>query len=102
MMIGFIPAWRVLPARVGPAVETVSNVMNAFMSMPIMTPADASAQFAQIQSGLGQAAGVAAAAENAAATATSANATRVSTNATLTQIVHLTTKITGNLKMQTF
>ncbi len=65
--IGFMPAWRALPASVGAAVEAVSNDMNSFMTTPVLTPASAGPKLANIMSGLVQAAAKAAAEGNPSA-----------------------------------
>ena len=86
VLIGGMPAWRTLPAGVGAAVEAVSNAMQSFMVLPVLTPANATVQLAQIQSGLIQAASAAAAQGNpaAVAAASSASALLISTNVALT------------------
>lgn len=86
VLIGGLPAWRTLPAGVGGAVEAVSNAMQSFMLLPVLTPVNATVQLAQIQSGLVQAAGAATAQGNpgAIATASSASAALISTNVALT------------------
>lgn len=86
VLIGYMPAWRALPAGVGPAVESASNAMKPFMSSPVLTPANATPQLVQIQTGLMQVAGAAAAHGNpaAAATGTGALAALIAANVTLT------------------
>lgn len=86
VFIGGMPTWRALPAGVGGAVESVSNAMQSFMGLPMLTPASAADKIAQIQSGLFQAAGAAAAQGNPAAVgaAASASVTLISTNVALT------------------
>ncbi len=85
VMIGFLPAWRALPAGVGAGIESASNAMQTLMSSPALTPADATANLAQAQAGFSQAAGAAAAKGNAGAPGATASAftTLQSTNATL-------------------
>ncbi|MCP5420022.1 MAG: hypothetical protein H6970_03165 [Gammaproteobacteria bacterium] len=80
VFIGFLPAWRALPAAMGGAVDAISNSMNSFMMRPQMTPVDATASIAQISANLVQG-GVAAAAAGspAAATAASTSVTAVNT-----------------------
>ncbi len=86
VLIGNKPAWRALPASMQAAVDGLSNAMQSFMSKPMMNPASAAADFAQITQGLGQVGGQAAAAGSpgTAATAGSQIATVTATNATLT------------------
>lgn len=86
VLIGFMPAWRALPAGVGAAVESVSNAMQSFMGLPMLTPASTAVQLAQIQSGLIQAAGASAAQGNPAAVVSTASASAIliSTNVALT------------------
>jgi len=86
VLIGFMPAWRALPAGLGAAIESASNAMNSFMSSPLLTPANAAAQLAQISAGLSQMAGMAAAqgSPGSAGTAASSLATLNTTNAALT------------------
>jgi len=86
VFIGGLPAWRALPAGVGGAVEGASNSMQSFMGQPVLTPANASAQLARIQSGFMQAAGAAAAQGNPAGltAASGALATITTTNSALT------------------
>ena len=84
--IGFLPAWRALPSGVGGGLEQASNTMKTLMSSPALTPPDATAKLAQVQSGLTQAAGAAAANGNPAAPGAviSAFASLTGTNAGLT------------------
>jgi len=84
--IGYMPAWRALPAGLGAAIESASNAMNSFMTSPMLTPANATAQLAQISAGLAQTAGLAAAqgSPGTAGTAASNMATLNATNAALT------------------
>ncbi len=86
VLIGGLPAWRALPSGIGGAIEAVSNTMQSFMSSPLLTPANASGQLAQIQSGLMQAAAAAASQGNPAgvAAATSAAVLLNTTNIALT------------------
>ncbi|MEP0847588.1 MAG: hypothetical protein HRF50_12330 [Phycisphaerae bacterium] len=88
--IGFMPAWRALPAGVGAAVEAASNDMNSFMTEPVLTPASATPKLVKISAGLIQAAAQAAAAGNVSAVSTAAqsvvtlNITNISLTATWT------------------
>lgn len=84
--IGKLPAWRALPAAVGPAIEAAANTMSSLSNAPLMTPVDATARLAAIQTSMGSLAGVAAANGSPTTTATSstANGTLTATNATLT------------------
>jgi uncharacterized Zn-binding protein involved in type VI secretion len=66
VLIGNMPAWRAIPATVGPAVEAASNSMKSFMSSPQHTPPSATPQLVGISSGLIAAAAAAAAAGNPA------------------------------------
>lgn len=86
VLIGYMPAWRALPASVGGAVESVSNSVNKFMQKPVLTPPSATSDIANIVSGLVQAAGKAAAEMNPAAlgAAAGASATLIATNVGLT------------------
>jgi uncharacterized Zn-binding protein involved in type VI secretion len=86
VLIGFLPAWRALPAAMAAGVEGISNVMNSFMVRPQMTPADATPSIVQISQSLGQgaASAVACGAVGAAAAAATAVATMNVANATLT------------------
>ncbi len=83
--IGYLPAWRALPANVGSGLEQASNTMNTFMKSPALTPPDATAKLVQVQTGLTLAAGAAANGNPAAPGAvTSGFATLTATNAGLT------------------
>ena len=82
--IGNMPAWRALPSSVASAVDGISNAMNSFMTKPVMTPADATADLAQISAKLTQGGAAAAWARAAAGAAGSQVATLNSTNVTLT------------------
>lgn len=86
VLVGFMPAWRALPAAMAGAIEAISNSMNTFMLRPQMTPVDATASLAQISANL--VAGGAAAAANgspgSAATASSSVASLNATNVALT------------------
>jgi uncharacterized Zn-binding protein involved in type VI secretion len=79
--IGFMPAWRALPSSVGTAVEGITNSMDSFMKTPVMTPANAAVNVAQISACLvmggvvAAAAGVPTAADMASAQATVINST---------------------------
>jgi uncharacterized Zn-binding protein involved in type VI secretion len=86
VMIGFVPAWRALPASAGSALDAVSNAMDSFMKKPQMTPADAAADLAQISANLVQcgAQAAAAGAPGAAATAGAQVGILNATNVTLT------------------
>lgn len=84
--IGYMPAWRALPAGVGDGLESASDQMKSLMESPVLTPADATPKLAQVTAGMAQAAGAAAAEGNPAAVGatTSAMATMNATNVTLT------------------
>ena len=84
--IGFMPAWRALPASVGAAVDAISNAMDAFMNKPVLNPGSAGADIAKISQNLvqGGAKAAAAGAPAAAATAASQIGTLNATNVTLT------------------
>lgn len=58
--IGFMPAWRALPAGIGAGLEGASQTMDQMMKKPAMTPADAAPQIAQLCADLAQAGGAAA------------------------------------------
>lgn len=86
VMIGFLPAWRAVPSSQAASIDGVSNAMQSFMSKPVMTPANAAADLAQISGKLVQA-GVAAAMEGNPAAASAASTqvtTMMTTNVTLT------------------
>ena len=87
-MIGFMPAWRALPSGPGGALQTLSQTMQSFMSSPVLTPANAAAQIAQIctdmvtlgvQSSIEGAASVASTAASQLATLNATNVTLTST-----------------------
>lgn len=84
--IGFLPAWRALPASVGSAISSVSEKMNSFMTTSVMTPANAAPKIAEISAGLVESAAQAGTAGNPAAAGTAAGslATLNSTNVALT------------------
>ncbi len=86
VLVGFMPAWRALPASVGGAIAGVSDKMNSFMTTPVLTPANAASKIAEISAGLVESAAEAGAEGNAAAagTASGSLATLNSTNVTLT------------------
>jgi len=74
VLIGDKPAWRALPAAVAGAMDAISNTMDAFMKTPIMAPANAAADLAQISQNLtegGAQAAVAGAPDAVAAASTS-------------------------------
>ncbi len=85
VMIGFLPAWRALPASVAGAVEGVSDKTSQFMKEAVLTPASAATKLVQIASGLVEAAAKAASEMNpsAATAAGSAVTTMVSGNVAL-------------------
>lgn len=84
--IGFMPAWRALPASVGAAVESASNKINQFMTTPVLTPASSADKIAQICQGLTESGAKAAAEGNPAGASAvgSALPTVISTNVALT------------------
>jgi hypothetical protein len=84
--IGFMPAWRALPAGIGGALESASQAMDQFMKKPSMTPADAASQIAQISADLTQAGADAAAEGNPAGVGAAAGGVSAlnATNAALT------------------
>lgn len=86
VFIGGLPAWRALPGGIGGPVATVSQTIMSFMVIPVLTPPSAQVQLVQIQQGLSQAAGAAAAKGNPAgvAAASAALATVVAANVSLT------------------
>jgi uncharacterized Zn-binding protein involved in type VI secretion len=86
VIVGFLPAWRALPAAMAAGVEGISNVMNQFMLRPQMTPADATPSIVQISQALGQGAtsAVACGAVGAAAAAATAVTTMNAANSILT------------------
>ncbi len=86
VLIGFMPAWRALPAGMGAAVEQMSNLTTQFLLRPQMTPVDATPFLIQISNSLSQGASTAAAmgAPQAAATAGTSIAAINTTNAALT------------------
>ncbi len=77
VQIGFLPAWRALPAGMASAVEDASNAVKSFLSKPQMTPADSAADLAQMMAKLGVMGGQAAA--NGSPAAASASATALAT-----------------------
>lgn len=81
VLIGMLPAWRALPAGVGGGLESASSQMQSLMSSPSLTPVDATASLVQVQTGLVQSAGAAAAEGNVSAVASTASA-MISLNAT--------------------
>lgn len=83
--IGYMPAWRALPASVAGAVEGVSDKTSQFMKEAVLTPASAAAKLAQIATGLVEAAAKAATELNASAAgaASSAVTTMASGNVAL-------------------
>jgi uncharacterized Zn-binding protein involved in type VI secretion len=86
VFIGFMPAWRALPAGLGTAVEQISTLMNSFMLMPLSTPVETTPRIIEISKSLSKGAGTAAGlgAPLAAATANSQIATLNTANTTLT------------------
>ncbi len=66
-MVGFMPAWRALPASVGAAIASVSDKMNSFMTTPVLTPANAGPKIGEISAGLVESAAQAGAEGNPAA-----------------------------------
>jgi type VI secretion system secreted protein VgrG len=58
-MIGMMPAWRCLPAGMAAAVEGLSGAMDALMSTPVMTPADAAPKVIETSMRMGQVGGAA-------------------------------------------
>jgi hypothetical protein len=98
-MIGKMPAWRAMPAGIGGAVEAASNAMQSFMILPVITPASAQSQLAQIQQGLMQSASAAAGKGNPAgvAAASAALATITATNISLTAAWTAASAVPGGL-----
>ena len=97
VQIGFMPAWRALPSSVGSAVDQISNSMQTFMARPVLTPADATADVAQIGAKL-IAGGIAASLEGApaaAGAAAGAVATLTATQATLTSVWSAASPVPG-------
>ncbi len=86
VLIGYMPAWRALPSSVASALDAISNTMKSFLAKPVMTPADAAADIAEICQNLteGGAKAAAAGAPAAASAAGTQLATLNSTNAALT------------------
>lgn len=86
VMIGFMPAWRALPAGIGGGLEAASQKMDQFMQKPVMTPADATPLLAQISADLVQAGADAAGEGNPAGVGAAAGGTGAlnGTNAALT------------------
>lgn len=84
--IGYQPAWRALPAKVGAAVAKASEAVKALMDEPVLTPASAGSKLGKITKGLGQSAGKAAGKGNSSAVSASASAVpaMMSTNVALT------------------
>ena len=74
VQIGFMPAWRALPAGVGAGLESASDKMDQFMKKPVLTPADATPELVQVQADMTQAAGQAAGKGNAMAAGVTAGA----------------------------
>ena len=86
VIIGKRPAWRALPAAVGSAIEAAGQAMSSMSNAPLMTPVDATAQLAAIQTGMTNLAGVAAASGSPGSVATSSSAitSLTATNVALT------------------
>lgn len=86
VLIGFMPAWRAMPAAMAGPIQSISNVMNSFMVRPQMTPADGTASLVQISQSLAQggAAAAGSGAPVAAATAGSMVGVLTATNVALT------------------
>jgi len=86
VMIGFMPAWRALPAGVGDGLEGASDKMDQLMKKPVLTPADATPTLVQIQADATQSAAKAASEGNPSApgATTGAYATLTATNTALT------------------
>lgn len=97
--IGFMPAWRALPANVGPSLESLSNTVDTFMKRPVMTPADATPDIAQISVRLVTLAAQAAAAGAPAAVGTAASQVAMlnTTNVTLTAAWTAASAVPGGL-----
>lgn len=97
VLIGFLPAWRALPAAMAGAVESISNMMYQFMLRPQMTPADATPFVVMISKSLveGAAAAAGCGSIGSAAAASTAVATLTTANATLTTAWGLASVVPG-------
>ena len=86
VMIGFMPAWRALPAGIGDGLESASETMEQLMKSPVLTPANATPKLVQVLANMVKSAGKAAAKGNPAAPGTTASsfATLTATNVGLT------------------
>ncbi|HEY3246395.1 MAG TPA: PAAR domain-containing protein, partial [Phycisphaerae bacterium] len=84
--IGFMPAWRALPAGMGAGIENAANTMKELMQSPTLDPATTPAKLAKVLAGLMQDAGPAAAngAPGAPAATSSGFSTLMTANVALT------------------
>jgi len=85
-MIGFMPAWRAIPAGMGAGIESASDTMKDLMGSASLDPAATPAKLSQAFTALSQDTGTAASkgAPGAPATAASSQATLMTANVALT------------------
>ncbi|MFH1109174.1 MAG: PAAR domain-containing protein [Planctomycetota bacterium] len=85
-MIGFMPAWRAIPAGMGAGIESACDTMNNLMTSPSLDPATTPAKLSQVFAALSQDAGTAASkgAPGAPAATSSSQATLMTANVALT------------------
>jgi uncharacterized membrane protein YgcG len=85
-MIGFMPAWRAIPAGMGAGIESACDTMNNLMTSPSLDPATTPAKLSQVFAALSQDTGTAASkgAPGAPAATSSSQATLMTANVALT------------------
>lgn len=86
VLIGYMPAWRALPAGVGAGLEAASKAMDKLMKKPVLTPSDTTPKLVKVQADMTKSAGKAASKGNASASGTTSASyvTLTATNVTLT------------------
>jgi len=86
VLIGFLPAWRAIPAGMGAGIESASDTMNNLMTSPSLDPATTPAKLSQVFAALSQDTGTAASkgAPGAPAATASSQATLMTANVALT------------------
>jgi uncharacterized Zn-binding protein involved in type VI secretion len=86
VLIGFMPAWRAVPAGMGAGIESASDTMKDLMGSATLDPATTPAKLSQAFTALSQDTGTAASkgAPGAPATAASSQATLMTANVALT------------------
>ena len=86
VLIGFLPAWRAIPAGMGAGIESASDTMNNLMTSPSLDPATTPAKLSQVFAALSQDTGTAASkgAPGAPAATSSSQATLMTANVALT------------------